>query len=86
MNKPAVGCPECRTPMTSCWSENEHTGKLVLKHWYCCNCTHDERAIGRERMFDFERVDTGEVPSQALQRAQDILSKVDESRPKSSTG
>lgn len=54
-------CPRCGHPMSPCFAVSDtikghdrSDGKvvMVLRHWWCQSCGHDERAIGRERMIE----------------------------------
>ncbi len=46
-------CPKCGADMEGCWDWNEKQQALRLAHWYCSNCSHDTKAIGRERLVKF---------------------------------
>lgn len=56
-------CPCCGHRMTPCFAasntlagHDKSNGRsvLVLRHWWCQSCGHDERAIGRERLIQVD--------------------------------
>ena len=49
-----IKCPKCESEKISKLWNFEEPQSSQFRGWYCCDCGHIERPIGREHKFKFE--------------------------------
>lgn len=46
-------CPKCKSEKYVKLWDCQEVGNAKFKGWYCCECGHIEKPIGRENKFEF---------------------------------